>query len=124
MATLARLIARLTPPSRLHGANGLATGPDGRLYVAQVGGSQVSAIDVDRNGNVWIGERCGANGCADNNVPPIIQLDANGKFLKTFGAGMFVVPHGIAVDSKGNVYIAENRGRRVQKFRPVNGPPR
>lgn len=40
-------LERLTPPSRLHGANGLATGPDGRLYVAQVPGSQVSAIDVD-----------------------------------------------------------------------------
>ena len=26
-------------------------------------------------------------------------------------------PHGIAVDSKGNVYVAENRGKRVQKFR-------
>jgi AcrR family transcriptional regulator len=26
---------------------------------------------------------------------------------------------GIAVDSKGNVYVAENRGRRIQKFKPV-----
>jgi hypothetical protein len=23
------------------------------------------------------------------------------------------------IDSKGNIYLAENRGRRVQKFRPV-----
>ncbi|ORA10360.1 SMP-30/gluconolactonase/LRE family protein [Mycobacterium arosiense] len=37
---------RLTPPSRLFGANGLRTGPDGRLYVAQVTGSQVSAMDT------------------------------------------------------------------------------
>lgn len=40
-------IERLTPPSRLFGANGLRTGKDGHIYVAQVGGSQVSAIDVD-----------------------------------------------------------------------------
>jgi hypothetical protein len=32
--------------------------------------------------------------------------------------GEFDQPHGLAVDSKGNVYIAENRGRRVQKFVP------
>ncbi|MFB4298659.1 SMP-30/gluconolactonase/LRE family protein [Actinomadura sp. NTSP31] len=38
---------RLTPPSRLFGANGLRTGPDGRVYVAQVAGSQISALDVD-----------------------------------------------------------------------------
>ncbi|MDB6101942.1 MAG: gluconolaconase, partial [Gammaproteobacteria bacterium] len=38
---------RLTPPSRLFGANGLRTGPDGRIYVAQVSGSQITAIDVE-----------------------------------------------------------------------------
>ena len=30
-------------------------------------------------------------------------------------------PHWRVVDSDGNVYVAENRGRRVQKFMPVNG---
>ncbi|ROO85229.1 sugar lactone lactonase YvrE [Actinocorallia herbida] len=40
-------LARITPPSRLFGANGLRTGPDGRIYVAQVAGSQISALDVD-----------------------------------------------------------------------------
>jgi sugar lactone lactonase YvrE len=37
---------RLTPPSRLFGANGLRAGPDGRIYIAQVTGSQISALDV------------------------------------------------------------------------------
>ena len=45
-----------------------------------------------------------------------------GKIVSSFGraghfAGHFDQPHGIAVDSKGNVYVAENRGKRVQKFR-------
>src|SRR6201992_4405682 len=40
-------LERLTPPSRLFGANGLRTGPDGRIYIAQVTGSQVSALDID-----------------------------------------------------------------------------
>jgi DNA-binding beta-propeller fold protein YncE len=48
----------------------------------------------------------------------------SGKVLSTFGRsghfpGEFDQPHGIAVDSKGNVYIAENRGRRIQKFKLV-----
>jgi len=46
----------------------------------------------------------------------------SGKMLGSFGRvgrypGEFDQPHGIAVDSKGNVYIADNRGRRIQKFK-------
>ena len=33
-------LERVTAPSRLFGANGLRTGPDGRVYIAQVTGSQ------------------------------------------------------------------------------------
>lgn len=40
-------LARLTPPSRLAGANGIRTGADGRIWVAQVAGSAVSAVDPD-----------------------------------------------------------------------------
>ena len=40
-------LTRLTQPSRLFGANGMRIGPDGRIYVAQVSGSQISAIDVE-----------------------------------------------------------------------------
>jgi DNA-binding beta-propeller fold protein YncE len=47
-----------------------------------------------------------------------------GKLLTSFGRpgsypGQFNQAHGIAVDSKGNVYVAENRGKRVHKFRLV-----
>jgi hypothetical protein len=50
----------------------------------------------------------------------------SGKLLGHFGAwgkqpGLFDQIHGIAVDSKNNIYLTENRGRRVHKFRPV-GP--
>jgi hypothetical protein len=50
---------------------------------------------------------------------------ASGKQLGSFGhigklTGEFDQIHGIATDSKGNIYLAENRGRRVHKFRPVN----
>lgn len=38
---------RLTRPSYLFGANGMRTGPDGRIYVAQVSGSQISALDPE-----------------------------------------------------------------------------
>ena len=52
----------------------------------------------------------------------------SGKELSRFGRpgshqiGGLASPHGIAVDSKGNVYVAESLdGRRVQRFKPVPG---
>lgn len=50
----------------------------------------------------------------------------SGEILSTFGrpghqAGNFTHGHTLAVDSVGNIYVAETAtGRRVQKFRPVH----
>jgi DNA-binding beta-propeller fold protein YncE len=57
-----------------------------------------------------------------NNSQIEIFERATGKRLSTFGRpgafpGEFVQSHGIAVDSKGNVFVAENRGRRIHKFK-------
>jgi sugar lactone lactonase YvrE len=53
----------------------------------------------------------------------VLERDS-GKVVTSFGRagsypGQFNQHHGIAVDSKGNIYLAENRGRRVQRIRPV-----
>ena len=51
---------------------------------------------------------------------------ASGKILSSFGRpghqlGNFTHGHSLAVDSRGNIYVADtNWGRRVQKFKPVN----
>ena len=52
----------------------------------------------------------------------------SGKELSRFGRpgshqiGGLASPHGIAIDSKGNVYVGESLdGRRVQRFKPVPG---
>jgi DNA-binding beta-propeller fold protein YncE len=50
---------------------------------------------------------------------------ASGEILSSFGRpghqlGSFTHGHSLAVDSKGNLYVAEtNYGRRVNKFKPV-----
>ena len=59
----------------------------------------------------------------NNGVVEVIQRHT-GEILSSFGRighfpGEFDQPHGIAVDSEGNVYVAENRGKRVQKFKLV-----
>jgi sugar lactone lactonase YvrE len=78
-------LERLTPPSRLFGANGIATGADGRIYVAQVPGSQVSAIDVD-------------SGLIET-ISPM--------------GGAIVAPDDLVFDEHGNMYLTEITEGRV-----------
>jgi hypothetical protein len=91
--------------------------PDGRQW------GSTNALTVDSKGNVWVAERCGGNSCADSTLDPILEFDSSGKLLKSFGAGMFVVPHGVFVDKNGNVWATDNsgkdgKGQQVIEFSP------
>jgi hypothetical protein len=60
-----------------------------------------------------------------NNARIDIFERESGAFLTSFGRagnypGQFNQAHSIAVDSNGNIYTAENRGQRVQRFTPVS----
>ncbi|HWC63553.1 MAG TPA: hypothetical protein VG501_08015 [Rhizomicrobium sp.] len=67
---------------------------------------------MDRDGKtVWYFERCGNtdDGCAINKtLDPILHFDADGNLLKSFGAGMFVDPHGIFVDGDDNIWVVDS----------------
>ena len=61
-----------------------------------------------------------------NSVMVDVLNRQTGDVVSSFGGGpgryigQFTLPHGIAVDSMGNVYVAEQEGRRIQKFRIVS----
>jgi streptogramin lyase len=51
----------------------------------------------------------------------VVHFDKNGKFVKDWGElgskpGQFSIPHAIAVDSKGRLYVADRNNVRVQVF--------
>ncbi len=71
--------------------------PEGR-----VAGS-MSMVDVAPDGTLWIAERCGANDCTFSDLDPVLHVGARGEWLGAFGAGVFAWPHGVHVDSAGNV---------------------
>jgi sugar lactone lactonase YvrE len=86
-----------------------------------------SAITVDRDGkSIWIARRCEVNGCTGSNVDPVMKFDENGKFVRSFGAGTMVYPHGMWVDQQGNVWVADtasNMDRRGGQPPPVDTVP-
>jgi DNA-binding beta-propeller fold protein YncE len=87
------------------------------------GGTTAVAVGADGK-SVWVFERCGGESCAASKLPPILHFDPSGKLLASFGAGMFVFPHGISVDGDGNVWVADadgknGKGQQVVKFSPT-----
>src|ERR1700747_1192772 len=46
-----------------------------------------SAVMGDSHGNIWVVDRCAANSCVDSPLNPIMEFDAKGNFVKSFGAG-------------------------------------
>ena len=99
--------------------------PDGRTWGSTAG------IDIGPDGHIWVYDRCGAfvldGGCEANpTVDPILKYDRNtGELLANFGAGLFVLPHGLHADSDGNVWVTDSqgneagtKGHQVIKFSP------
>jgi sugar lactone lactonase YvrE len=79
--------------------------PEGRTM------GSTSAVDVDSKGHIWVAERCGKNSCAGSTLDPILEFDSSGKLLKSFGAGLFIFPHGICIDKQDNIWITDGQGR-------------
>ena len=103
-------------PNPFRTVEGWLQAPAGRTL------GSVSGVSVDAGANVWIAERCGANDCSPNDaLAPIFRSDSSGRVTGNFGAGLFAFPHGIYVDSDGNVWVADaragnGRGHRVIKL--------
>jgi hypothetical protein len=76
--------------------------PDGRHM------GSTSTISGDSKGNIWIVERCGANNCEGSNLDPVMEFKPDGTFIKSFGAGKLLFPHGIFIDKRDHIWIADN----------------
>ncbi|WP_108921944.1 SMP-30/gluconolactonase/LRE family protein [Mycobacterium montefiorense] len=129
-------LEQVTAPSRLFGANGLRTGPDGRIYIAQVTGSQISALD-HRTGELVTASPKGG----DIVAPDDVAFDASGNLYATEVMDGRVsvrdtsgrtrvlrddVPsaNGITIHA-GRLFIGECReGGRLLEFDLAGGPPR
>jgi DNA-binding beta-propeller fold protein YncE len=73
---------------------------------------EVPGMTIDASGRIFAFHRA---------EPPIVELDANGTVLKTWGEKMFVWPHGIRVDRHGFLWVTDGRarggiGQQVFKF--------
>ncbi|MDC8753040.1 peptidyl-alpha-hydroxyglycine alpha-amidating lyase family protein [Erythrobacter sp. sf7] len=84
---------------------------------------EVSAVDVDAEGNVWVLHRAGrvweepfpTTPITD---PTVFKFAPDGTLLAQWGEGLFIMPHGLSVDDAGKVWITDVAHEQVFRFSP------
>ncbi len=97
----------------------------GKKGVAGPGTDEFDApteVAVADNGDLYVADGHSGGGLATGNAR-VMKFDRNGKFLKTWGRkgmgpGELDVPHTIALDSRGRVFVGDRQNNRVQVFDP------
>jgi DNA-binding beta-propeller fold protein YncE len=74
----------------------------------------VADVAVAKNGDVFIADGEGVN-------TRVVKFSKDGTFIKWWGGkgtepGQFNVPHSIAMDLKGRIYVADRSNNRIQIF--------
>jgi DNA-binding beta-propeller fold protein YncE len=122
-------------PNPYRPADGLQAGSGpGRIgtgWAKLPGGREMGSpggLHVDMDGeHVWAIVRCGSDGtprgsqtyCGGSDLNPIMRFDAEGNVVAQFGSRMFDWPHGLHVDSAGNVWVTEAGGGERTEGRSI-----
>ncbi len=83
----------------------------------------VTAVEPAPDGSLYVIHRCFANSCAGRLEAPILKFNEDGRLLASWGAGLFIFPHGATVDRDGNLWVTDaggqnGKGHQVFKFSP------
>ncbi|RZT85835.1 hypothetical protein EV383_2720 [Pseudonocardia sediminis] len=127
---------RLVPPNLLWASNGIAFGPDGRLYIAQFLGATISALDVDTGELETV---LGPDGpltapddiaFADDGAMFVVDLPAELVWRRDPDGTMSVVAEGIVAPDgvachRGRLFVNELAvDGRLLEIDLAGGPPR
>jgi streptogramin lyase len=69
----------------------------------------VSSVVADRNGVIYVLQR-------GDKADPVIAVDREGHVLRSWGKGMYSVPHSIRIDPAGNIWTVDAGNSVVLKF--------
>jgi DNA-binding beta-propeller fold protein YncE len=66
---------------------------------------------MDRNGVIYVLQR-------GDKADPVIAVNPEGRVLRSWGKGMFTVPHSVRVDPEGNIWTVDAGSSVLLKFTP------
>lgn len=106
------------PAARFEVVHGWPTLPGGEIL------GQATGVGTDRKDNVWVFHRAGREWSEPMpaepiDAPTVAVFDGrSGKMLQSWGANRFIMPHGLTVDSRDNVWLTDVGTHQVFKFSP------
>lgn len=82
---------------------------------------EVSAVDVDDRGHIFVLHRAGRTWeepFPDEPIaePTVFEFSPDGRLLASWGAGQFIMPHGISIDPNGKIWITDPGREQVFRF--------
>jgi DNA-binding beta-propeller fold protein YncE len=86
----------------------VAVADDFKLPAGMTLGS-TSGVAINSKGNIFILNR---------GPHPLMEFDANGKFIRSLGEGFFDRPHGLRIDAEDNIWATDVASHIVYKFSP------
>ena len=82
---------------------------------------EVPGVATDVHGHVFVFHRPGRGfepeATEKLTAPAVLEIDADsGRLIASWGAGMFLVPHGITIDDESNIWLTDVGLQQVFKF--------
>ena len=68
-----------------------------------------SAVTMDESGTIYVLHR-------GEKADPVLALNAEGKILRSWGKGLYKIPHSIRIDPQGYVWTADSGSSMILKF--------
>ena len=68
-----------------------------------------AAVTFDSKGHLWVVTR---------GNPSLYEFENNGKYIRSFGEGLFTRTHGIRIDKDANIWVADTGAHTVVKLDP------
>src|SRR5258708_9790973 len=70
-----------------------------------------SSVAMDSQGAIYVLQR-------GEKADPFLVLDRQGRILRSWGKGMFKIPHSIRIDPQGNIWTVDSSSSMVMKSTP------
>src|SRR5262245_6277210 len=68
-----------------------------------------ASVAFDSKGHLWVLTR---------GNPSLYEFDGSGKFIRSFGEGLFTRSHGLRLDADGNIWATDVGAHTVMKLSP------
>lgn len=83
-----------------------------------------TGLDMDTSGNLWVFHRGSRRWPASGIMPKepitestlLVLSSSTGELIRSWGAGLFVMPHGLKIDQQNNIWLTDVGLHQVFKF--------